>query len=148
MSTDDYGDAEDDADDGEQPIPERAVCPECEARPTDESVVEHRLSQLGYHHDDIRLECRECGHRWTLGVPIGRGGEDDLVCDSCGMVALVHRIEDIGRGSSMDTRNLHMKCVGCLNFWQVRRPIDGNDVTLVGYPHITGDQSEADPFGY
>jgi len=63
----------------EQPLPP-TVCPKCGAQATDDCIVKHRMSNLGYLHDDMEMECSVCGNRWTCGVPIGTGGFDDLKC--------------------------------------------------------------------
>lgn len=129
----------------EQPLPEQATCPRCGARATEESVVRHRLSSLGYAHDDQHLECVECGEGWVLGVPIGEdtsGYGDDLRC-SCGEWVHVHRVRVKESAVVLDT-----KCRRCKNWKQVGRETDADGLALVGYPFLTGDRSGATPYGY
>lgn len=122
-----------------QPIPEKTRCPNCRAKPTEESIIRRRLSANGYLHDDVRFECRECEERWLLGIPIGEGGYDDLYCESCRETyADVHRFQPWD-GDEGDYR-IHLKCGGCDNFWFVFRDTDENGLVLVGYPHLTGEQ--------
>lgn len=134
----------------EQPIPEKSRCPNCGEKPTDESVVEHRLSSMGYTHDDIRLECQNCSERWTHGVPIGTETEfgEDLLCDSCGSPMLVHRI----RIKDNLQAKLDVKCPECKYFNTLQREgraheVDG-DVYLIGYPQIVGEIEDAENYGY
>lgn len=136
----------------EQPLPEDSHCPECGAEPTTESIIEHRLSDHGYLHDDVKLKCRgdECGTEWAHGVPIGDFDRpemaDDLFCSSCSDAWMfVHRVAPKSANVV-----LHLKCPNCYNFDKVRRSKDtrNGNVVLVGYPQITGETSGCDPFGY
>lgn len=80
-------------------------CPHCGGEPAD---VEHNLSALGYHHDDQRMHCSECGKAYTSGVPLGVPEPDyyeDLFCPSCGGVGLVHRVKP-----GNEVIGLHLKC--------------------------------------
>ena len=130
----------------EQPIPEDTSCPECGDDPTDDSLVEHKLSNMGYLHDDIQLSC-DNGHTWSCGVPIGEfDGGDSLICDSCDESWMyVHRVQ---LSSGDEKILLHLKCPNCKYFEEVEREPDGDGVALVGYPPITGDTVYADSFGY
>lgn len=133
----------------EQPLPEDSNCPACGSSPTDESIVEHRLAATGYLHDDIRLECSECGERWTCGVPIGEEPEfgDDLWCDSCdNSIMLVHRVRFLSHGERVE---LQLKCPreSCRYYDEVEREAD-DGVALVGYPQLIGSMDGAEPFGY
>lgn len=132
----------------EQPIPSETNCPNCGSSPTHESIVAHRLEATGYQHDDIRLECGDCGSRWTCGVPIGKELEygDDLWCDACDdSVMFVHRVRIRSGG---DEVSVHMKCPNCYYFDTVLRETDDGGVALMGYPDITGSFEGADPYGY
>lgn len=125
----------------EQPIPSETNCPGCGASPTEESVLRHGLSDMGYLHDDIWLECQECENRWVCGVPIGEGGYDDLWCNSCDdNYGWMHRFEPWEDRDGEDCYRLHLKCETCNIFWHVKRYPDDNGLTLVGYPPITGQQ--------
>lgn len=130
-------------------IPSESNCPSCGSEPTDDSIVERRLSDMGYLHEDIALECSECKESWWLGVPRGdyEDGED-LWCESCEDTwMLVHRVDPIAGGD--DEIELHLKCPNpeCHHFKRVLREGDGRRV-LVGYPMITGSTEEAKPYGY
>lgn len=59
-------------------------CPECGSDPTEESLTEQHLSDLGYLHDDRFLVCSECDNQWTVGLPRGTVDSDRWVCDACG----------------------------------------------------------------
>lgn len=133
-----------------QPRPEESHCPRCGAEPTDESVVGHRLSATGYTHDDIKLRCSECEASWKLGIPIGEGGFDDLWCESCDKTyKLVHRTRHWFDGDGRMKVRLHLKCPICYYFDKVDRQPDDENITLVGYPPITGHQdSDVTPDGY
>lgn len=133
-----------------QPIPSESNCPYCGGAPTDESQAEHRLSNLGYIHDDIGLRCSDCEQEWWCGVPIGswKGGED-LFCTSCDARFMrVHRVAVNGAGDGY--LMLHLKCPNpdCYYFKTVTRSVDANGVSLVGYPDITGSMDGADAWGY
>lgn len=131
----------------EQPLPAETRCPNCGSRPTDESVTKHNLSNMGYLHDDVHLQCSEdgCDGRWTLGVPIGEETRfaESLTCDSCGGYCLVHRVHP-----KPETVTLHLKCPECYFFKKIIRKLDDNDLALVGYPQITGTLDEAEPWGW
>lgn len=141
----------------EQPIPSDAACPKCGGEPMSEEVL-HRLSNLGYLHDDIGLKCseRDCGHEWTAGVPIGEFDRDDMAadlwCDSCDKEwMLVHRVEFAPSGLPGNPPTaLHLKCPNpdCYNWDRVGREADDEHIALVGYPQITGATKDADPYGY
>lgn len=128
-----------------QAIPDDSNCPYCGSEPTEESVVERNLSDLGYRHEDIALECQDCGEAWWHGIPIGEYEEgNDLLCASCEQHRmLVHRVQDRGRQF-----RLHLKCPNCYHFDKVDRTPDDEQIALVGYPAITGDADGAEPFGY
>lgn len=132
----------------EQSEPDAVACPECGADPVPDP--EHRLSALGYLHDDIVYECSDpdCGAEWTHGVPAGDYDDepdlaDDLECGSCGEWALVHRIEPESGAAT-----LHLKCPECYHFWTVRRETGAGEKILVGYPQLTGQTKGAQPDGY
>lgn len=137
----------------EQPIPEDTTCPYCGADPTEETQAEHKLSNIGYLHDDIVLECSNdaCGEEWTCGVPIGSPEDDtesDLWCDSCEKrFGRIHRVAptEADRGKI----RLHVKCPNpeCRYFWRVKREYGPQQVALVGYPDITG-QTDGDVAAY
>lgn len=132
-----------------QPRPSEVSCPECGAAPTDESVRDHKLSDMGYLHDDVLWECQECEHSWASGVPVGSSDEwaDDLWCDSCDdSWMLVHRVQPRGT----DTITLHLKCPNeeCYYFTKTQRDLDDASRALVGYPQITGETEGAEPYGW
>lgn len=136
----------------EQPIPEDSRCPECRAKPTEDSIVKHRLSSHGYLHDDKKLKCRKegCGTEWRHGIPVGDFDQPemaaDLWCDSCDSEwMLTHRVAP----KSAEVV-LHLKCPNCFHFDKVRRSKDtkNGDVVLVGYPQITGETDGCKPYGY
>lgn len=128
-----------------QPIPEDSKCPQCGGEPTDESEINHHLSQLGYVHDDIEMKCSECGYGWYCGVPIGEyEGElaEELFCDSCeSRYMLVHRVLPRPGSSPPFRYRLHLKCPNgdCNYFKKVDRKTDNHGIGLVGYPQITGE---------
>lgn len=125
---------------------ENSNCPECGEDPTGDSIREVRLSDIGYKHRDVFLECDVCDNQWTHGVPIGEDGEDDLQCDSCESEYMrVHRIR-VSRNA--DNVDLHLKCPNCYYFNRVSRGTDEEGVALVGYSDITGDREDAEPYGY
>lgn len=137
----------------EQPIPEQSRCPDCGGPPRQDDVL-HRLSALGYTHDDIGLVCVDCAQRWTCGVPIGEFDRPelagDLRCDSCEVsTMLVHRVEKGPNGVPGDI-GLHLKCPNpdCRYFTIVGRESDADGRALVGYAELTGATEDAEPYGY
>lgn len=137
----------------EQPVPKESRCPECGGEPREDDVL-HRLSALGYLHDDIGLVCRECKTEWTCGVPIGEFDRDDLAddlwCDSCeDTVMLVHRVE-INPPLTAGNIGLHLKCPNpeCRYFEIVGRESDDDGRALVGYDLLAGQTEGAEPYGY
>ena len=89
--------------------PRQSNCPACGASPSDTSIVEHRLSDMGYLHDDQHFECSDCGHEYTHGVPVGEPDMDvdDLWCDGCDLGYMnVHRAEQ----TDGDVVQIHLKC--------------------------------------
>lgn len=135
-----------------QSVPSDSSCPYCGSAPTDESQVEHRLSNIGYLHDDIQLRCSECDQSWICGVPIGEyDGEraDELFCDSCETRYMrVHRVELHREGD--DEVVIHLKCPNqdCLHFDKIVRQPGERGVVLMGYPDITGEVEGAEAYGY
>lgn len=137
-----------------QPVPTDSRCPSCGGEPLldreGKQAVEHRLSANGYLHDDICLECEDCGERWTCGVPQGTyEGGGDLWCSSCGESwMLVHRLSrkgDIGD----DEVTLHLKCPRCFYFDKTVRAFAEDNIALMGYPPITGNVEDATTtYGY
>lgn len=141
----------------DQPVPDVPIfCPSCGGDPVktaEELRVEHRLSAMGYLHDDQEPECSECGHNWTHGVPVGEfEGGDDLRCHSCrhdpglerDQFYRVHRVV----WQQGDDVLLHLKCPRCFLFTTAERQRDNRGVALVGYPDITGSTEDADPYGW
>lgn len=128
----------------EQPLPP-TKCPECGGEPSDEII--HRLSAMGYSHDDQHVVCVDCGHRWTCGVPIGEFDRPEMAADlecSCGHWRLVHRAQITDAGNVA----LHLKCPECYHFEIVSRETDADGIALVGYPQISGQTEGCDPYGY
>ena len=133
----------------EQKFPSETRCPYCGSPPSEDSGVLHKLSHLGYLHDDIEMDCSNeaCGHRWQCGVPIGSddSAEEELFCSSCSSrFGLVHRISLHG-----DMFHIQLKCPNkeCHYVWYIDRKIyDG--MTLVGYPVITGYRETAETYDY
>lgn len=134
-----------------QEIPAKTRCPKCSAPPTSESVNKRHLSEMGYLHEDIFLECSsgDCDEEWICGIPIGEFDRDalanDLRCGSCGEWQLVHRVRTM-----TNQIELHLKCPDpeCFTFERATRDIDDHRVALVGYPQITGNTEGCDPYGY
>lgn len=136
-----------------QPLPSETRCPECGAKPTEESVTRRKLSTLGYKHEDIFLECAAegCETDWICGVPIGdfdrEEQADDLWCDACDETwMLVHRVRLM-----TEQIELHLKCPNeeCNTFGRALRDLDQDRrIALVGYPQITGDTQGCDPYGW
>lgn len=124
-------------------VPSETMCPYCGSPPDEESQVTHKLSNLGYLHDDQDLKCsnEHCNRKWTCGVPVGSDDEfaDELFCKSCSKrFGRIHR----GEPKDEDTMCFHMKCPNCFYFWKIyRRVVDG--CALVGYPDITGYRGTA-----
>jgi predicted Zn-ribbon and HTH transcriptional regulator len=133
-----------------QSIPSESKCPECGGDPNAESRAQHTLSDLGYLHDDVDLECEDCSTSWTLGIPVGDGPEnDELWCDSCDDTRmLIHRFR-IRNYEDKPNIKMHLKCPNCY-FFKISNPrnVDENDLVLTGYPEITGDTDEAESWGW
>lgn len=136
-----------------QPMPSDTMCPYCGGEPTDDSVVNHRLSATGYLHDDIQLQCQDCGHEWPVGVPIGEIEDpmaEDLYCDSCEKRFMrVHRVAP-DWDSPEDRRRvlLHLKCPNCFYFDKEVRECGDRGIALVGYSDITGSFDDATAYGW
>lgn len=136
-----------------QPVPSESRCPYCGGDPTDRSERHHSLSVLGYLHDDIQMECEECGRTWPCGVPVGEydgPGAEELFCDSCEQRFMrVHRVNWDPRGRR-DYFIIHLKCPNpeCYYFAKLQREPDGGGTALLGYPDITGSVESAKPYGY
>jgi len=131
---------------------DKVSCPECNGEVTEESKIKHNLGKVGYNHDDIAVECSECGHSWPHGVPIGsppRELYEYLVCDVCddGLM-FPHRIHQKPNQESGDKVDLDLKCPNCYYFKTVTRQFGERRRILYGYPEITGSLKDANPFGY
>lgn len=132
----------------EVPVPTESRCPYCGGEPHDSP--EHRLSALGYLHDDVKMTCTDCSKQWFCGVPIGDPDEElwrDLwcpSCDSCFMQTKNVEVPDNG------VVKLHMKCPNeeCYYFTKISRTLDKNGRALIGYPSVTGNTRDAEPFGW
>lgn len=148
-----HEDAAGDADVDFQPTPKADSCPYCGGDPTEESEAQHRLSALGYIHDDVHIECSDCGRKWVHGVPIGEfEGEraEELWCKVCReSYRRVHRV-NVGGTNDDGSVNivLHLKCPNCYHFERKSRTTDTDGMHLVGYPDITGSTEMAKPIGY
>lgn len=136
-----------------QPIPKKAQCPECGGAVA-EDKVEQNLRAMGYLHSDMRLTCSECDHQWTAGVPIGAFDRpemaDEMQCDSCGSLMLVHWIDS---GHSFHVAGdlvLGLKCPDpdCRAFKTTGRDADEDGRVLTGYAQTAGQTEGAEPFGY
>ena len=124
-------------------------CPDCGAEVSDDSITRHRLSNVGYLHDDVEVTCSVCEHSWPHGEPVGGDIDDpadsELYCSACrGSLMRVHRVTLCGP----DTVGLHLKCPACHFFDTTERELDPDNVALVGYPDITGSTDGADPYGW
>lgn len=89
--------------------PRKTRCPECGGEPSAEDLARHKLSDIGYLHDDQTFECPDCAHRYTHGVPIDEfdGNAEDLWCDVCNLGYMrVHRV----RGANEESVGLDLKC--------------------------------------
>lgn len=117
-------------------------CPECDEHATAESQARGQLSDLGYLHEDVRLECPN-GHEWTVGLP--RGSDDDATweCPACGgdfVPHFVYVFEDEAR--------IKPKCQDC--YYVPDDPIvldvsnNGTSRRLfIGHHSVTGDRDNA-----
>lgn len=128
------------------------ACPECASEPTDESVVMHKLSRLGYAHDDQMFECADCSHQWAHGVPIGSSDAfaEELECRNplCERVySRVHRALLVQLDGEQRI-GFHTKCPACFFFDSFVRQPDPAGRVLVGYPDITGETADAEAYGY
>lgn len=135
----------------EQPEVETA-CPRRGADPTHESEALHKLSAMGYAHDDQEFVCSECENNWCHGVPIGESDpfDGDLRCENprCETEwCFVHRIERVNTADGPGVK-LHKKCPECYFFGFAHRLFDDGDLALVGYPPITGNMDGAIQWGY
>lgn len=134
----------------EQPIPSESKCPDCGGDPTNESVAEHRLSNMGYLHDDVELECEDCDITWSVGIPIGDSPDnEELKCRSCNDEwMLIHRFKVYTEQEDTFVK-MHLKCPNCYHFDITEpRQVDENDLVLTGYPQITGDVKDAEEWGW
>lgn len=140
-----------------QSVPSDVSCPACGADPKPDPS--HRLSAIGYTHDDIEFDCANaaCGHTWASGVPIGEAHgplAEELFCDACEKrYGLIHRVKLLPvRGDHDRTPlELDLKCpnTNCYHFWTVTRQTDTDGVCLIGHPQITGSlDGAATTYGY
>ena len=132
-----------------QPIPSNTKCPYCGASPTEDSRVKDMLSDLGYTHDDVFLQCQECDEEWTCGIPIGEHDgkyASSLFCDSCEERYM--RVHRVNVKTYDDAVEIHLKCPSCYYFDRITRDVDDGGVALMGYPDITGSTDGADPYGW
>jgi uncharacterized Zn finger protein len=120
-------------------------CPECGHAPTDDSVVESRLSNLGYHHEDVTLECSNCGHTWQHGIPKGDVDDDTWVCPACGGDFVPHFVYVF---PPKDEVRVRPKCQDC--YYVPDKPIvmdvsnNGHSLRwFVGHHTVTGDKEDA-----
>lgn len=129
----------------EQPVPSESRCPYCGKKP--ENIAEHRLSKLGYKHDDIVLKC-ENKHEWWAGVPIGEPDEkywEDLWCESCESCFYRVKSLEVPRNGTI---KLHVKCPNCYyvpsNLPQRDiKDFRGKEMVTIGFPDVTGDVEDA-----
>jgi uncharacterized protein with PIN domain len=132
--------------------PEKTRCPDCGTVPTEESVRDKQLSDLGYLHQDTFFECESCSREWTCGVPIGSSDTyaEELFCKACqDSWYRVHRVKvnpvESGPGG---TFHLHLKCPNCYDFERIDREVDNRGIALVGWPQITGEMDGCENYGY
>lgn len=134
----------------EQPLPERAACPNCGGKP--EHNPKHTLRALGYPHDDIQATCSDCGKVWTMGRPIGdvpERYERDMRCDACYENDGSHvygRVNWIRWQADRERFAIALKCPACNYVWSVMRDAT-NGATMMGDPVVAGDLDAAEsPF--
>jgi len=121
-------------------LPENAICPECQAEPTEDSIIKQRLSDVGYYHEDTRLECSECGFNWVIGEPKGEPERDTWVCDACEGDLIPHFLYLAVQEGEITCRP---KCKSCNWVPDERITLDtsrnGDNITaFIGHHTVTG----------
>lgn len=129
-------------------LPEQSSCPECGEAPSGESIVESRLSDLGYKHTDVKLECPECDNKWVHGIPEGENDTNEWVCDSCEGDLIPHFGYVVVQESKIEIRP---KCEGC-NYVpderiEVESRFNGDNIRFfVGHHTVTGERTKDSEF--
>jgi len=93
-------------------------CPECQSPPTAESLAESNLTDLGYLHDDKRLECSACDNSWQIGIPRGEVASEAWVCDACNGNFMPHFVYVYTEKNEVRVRP---KCQSC--YWVPDDPL-------------------------
>lgn len=120
-------------------------CPECGEPPTDASIVEQRLSSVGYLHEDTRLQCSNCDSSWVVGKPRGEPETGIWVCDSCGGDYIPHFLNLALQEGELQVRP---KCRDCYYVPDERIRLDlkqnGDNLrAFIGHHAVTGDTTNA-----
>lgn len=123
-------------------IPEQASCPDCNEKPTDESILRSKLSDLGYEHEDVFLECSN-NHKWTVGIPVGVTKSKDWICPCCEGNLMPHFVYAVNKSIF-----IRPKCQSCYYVPDEKIEIDtkvsGAQLRgLVGHHTVTGKRETA-----
>lgn len=115
-------------------------CIECGASLDGQEAVRSHLSDLGYRHRDDRINCPECGHGHTFGVPLDRATEEPPACPVCGGRAYPYKIDF---GADSVKIDVHWKCEECFYFHRYPVVQLEEDVYSLQVNHLLG-WTEAD----
>lgn len=127
-------------------LPQDSSCPDCGEEPTEESIVYSRLSDNGYKHRDVRLECSECETKWVHGIPRGETETEKWVCEICGGDYIPHFLF-VNTNPNERTIKTRPKCKACFHVPEERIELDstfnGENIRgFIGHHTVTGDRTK------
>lgn len=115
------------------------TCINCDASLDEGFERTGNLSALGYLHEDVWVDCPECGKSHVFGIPENGDVTEPPECPVCGGRRYPYKCN---RDGDPGLRNVHWKCEDCYYF-ETKEPTrrDGS-VTYFGVHHLEGSWDE------
>lgn len=139
------------------------TCVNCGADLPTETQISANLVALGYLHEDVHVDCGECGESHTFGIPRERETTEPPHCNCCGGREYPYKVDAYTMRDRMDswgskgyTYNvkdieeilkrieIHWKCEDCWHFRKGTLDHLVNDVWLLGVDHLVGRRDDDD----
>jgi len=111
-------------------------CAKCGADISGLFERQDNLSDLGYLHEDVHVDCPECGHSHAFGVPVNRPTEEPPQCPCCQGRVYPYKVN---RNGSPGLRNVHWKCEDCFYFQTMGPTHRDGSISYLGVEHLRGE---------
>lgn len=114
-------------------------CVRCGAQLPMESAVVGDLGYLGYLHNDVSVDCEECGQEHTFGVPVDSPVDQPPKCPVCGGRWFPYKVDGHRGWPDID---VHWKCEECWYFENRSANHLTKDVYGLGLRHLEGRRQD------